>query len=231
MLFDMHVHTAEGSPCGVIKNEEMVNAYKQKGFDGVVLTNHVARWYMEHCYNLGYADYCKHLYDVYLAAKEFGEKIGLTVLYGQELKLDCTGSNDYLVYGVTYEQMLEYGDMMAWTPEKLKEASDSDGFVFYQAHPFREHMKIVNPAYLYGIEVFNGALNFEYPSDDQRNDIANLWADKFKLHKIAGSDCHTCDKVGVAGVKFFTEIRDNNDLVTALREDNYYLVEKAFTTR
>ncbi len=231
MLFDMHVHTAEGSPCASIKNEEMVVAYKEKGFDGVVITNHISRWYMVNHYSLCYEDYCKLNHEVYLDAKEKGEKVGLKVLYGQELSLDTTYHNDYLVYGLTLEQMLEYGDMMKWTPEKLKEASVSDGFVYYHAHPFRNGASVVSPDLLFGMELFNGSHDFERTWEDQRNDIANLWADKYKLHKIAGSDCHHIDRVGMAGVRFMSEINDINDLLSALREDNYYLVEKAITAR
>ncbi len=231
MLFDLHVHSAEGSPCATIKNEELVRAYKDKGFDGIVLTNHILRWYMNNYHKLSYEEYCKFNYDVYIDAKTQGDKIGLTVLYGQEIKLETTVNNDYLVYGLSYEQMIEYGDMMKWTPAMLKEASERDGFLVYQAHPFRNNMMIVSPCDLYGIEVFNGGQGFEHPWEDQRNDIANLWADKYKLHKIAGSDCHNTEHVGVAGVNFMSEIRDISDLLTALREDNYHLVEKAITAR
>lgn len=227
MLFDMHVHSAKGSPCASITSEEIATKYKEKRFDGIVLTNHLSKWSMVNHHKLDYPDFCKLIYESFLEVKEFGDKVGLTVLFGQELKLACTGSNDYLVYGVSYEQMLEYGDMMDWTPEKLKEASDSDGFVFYQAHPFRDHMKIVNPMYLYGLEVFNGGHDTKNPWEDQRNDIAKLWADKYGLRKIAGSYCHTVDKVGMAGVNFMLEIRNNDDLLSALRDNNYYLVEKA----
>ena len=221
MLFDMHVHSAEGSPCASIKNEELVKAYKEKGFDGIVLTNHIARWYMESSYRLSYTDYCKHLYDVYLDAKEKADKIGLKVFFGQELKLDTTPSNDYLLYGVTYEQLIDYGDIMSWSLSKLREASKSDGFVFYQAHPFREHMRVVSHELLYGVEVFNGG------HDDHFIDgIANLWAEKFGLSKIAGSDCHTLNSVGRAGVKFTSQINDNSKLVSALLNNEYYLVEK-----
>lgn len=220
MLFDLHVHSAEGSPCASIKNEELVRAYKEKGFDGFVLTNHFARWAMENRYNLSYKDFCKYFYEVYLDAKEHADKIGLKVLFGQELKIDCTGSNDYLVYGLSYEQMLEYDDIMTWTPQKLKEVSEKDGFVFYQAHPFRNHMKIVPTEYLYGVEAFNGC-----HEDNFIDNIASMWAEKFGLRKIAGSDCHELGTVGRAGVKFLSEIRDNNDLVYALMNKNYYLVE------
>ena len=52
-----------------------------------------------------------------------------------------------------------------------------------------------------------------------------MWAEKFGLRKIAGSDCHELGTVGRAGVEFLSEIRDNNDLVYALMNKNYYLVE------
>ena len=222
MLFDMHVHSAEGSPCAVIKKEELVEKYKEKGFDGLVLTNHLSKWSMSSHHKLDYPDFCKLIYEVYLSTKELGDKIGLKVLFGQELKLECTGSNDYLVYGLSYEQLIDYGDMMMWTPERLREVSEKDGFVFYQAHPFRDHMKIVPPNNLYGVEVFNGC------HDDKFIDtMANLWADKYGLRKIAGSDCHVADRVGMAGVKFLQPIMNNDDLLSALKENNYYLVERA----
>ena len=227
MLFDMHVHSAKGSPCASITSEEIAMKYKEKGFDGIVLTNHLSMWSMVNHHKLEYPDFCKLIYEAYTEVKEFGDKAGLTVLFGQELKLDCTGNNDYLVYGVTYEQMVDYGNMMLWTPAQLNEISKKDGFLVYQAHPFRDHMKIVNPTDLYGLEVFNGGHSTDNPWEDQRNDIANLWADKYGLRKIAGSDCHTLDKVGMAGVKFMQEIKNNADLLSALKDNNYYLVEKA----
>lgn len=70
------------------------------------------------------------------------------------------------------------------------------------------------------MEVFNGG-------DNQRNDIANVWADKYNLHKIAGSDCHDARAVGTAGVLFYNEISDNESLVAALQNDEYMLIERA----
>lgn len=221
MLLDMHVHSAEGSPCASIKNEELVRAYKEKGFDGFVLTNHVSRGYMVNSYKLSYNDYCKYIYDVYLQAKQYGDEEGIKVMFGQEFSLDATISNDYLVYGLSYEQMIDYGDMMTWTPAKLKEVANKDGFLFYQAHPFRNYMKLVPANDLFGVEVFNGS-----HGDHFIDNIAALWADKFGLRKIAGSDCHKIDRVGMAGVNFTKEINDNKDLVSALLDNNYYIVEK-----
>ena len=221
MLFDLHVHTKEGSPCAHAPARTLVNRYKEKGFDGIVITDHVSRWYMENCHKLSYEDYCKFNYEVYLEAKDEGDKIGLTVLHGCEYKLDSTFNNDYLVYGVTYEFLTENLDLFKVSLQQFKEHCEKHNVVLYQAHPFRDYAAVMSPNYLHGYEVVNGT---HIAHHSFRNEIASIWADKNKLHKIAGSDCHMEESVGLAGVKFKTEIKDNNDLVKALKEDNYYIV-------
>ena len=36
----MHAHDCEVSPCAVIKAKELVDGYKEAGYDGIVITNH-----------------------------------------------------------------------------------------------------------------------------------------------------------------------------------------------
>ena len=218
MLFDMHVHSAEGSPCAKITNRELVRAYKEKSYDGFVLTNHVSRGYMVNSYKLSYNDYCKYIYDVYLQAKQYGDEEGIKVMFGQEFSLDATISNDYLVYGLSYEQMIDYGDMMTWTPAKLKEVANKDGFLFYQAHPFRNGMFVKQPGIVDGIEVYNG-----HGNHDSRNDIANMWADKFGFRKLSGSDFHGVLTMEPGGVYFEDEINDSKDVAKALLANRYTL--------
>lgn len=226
MLFDMHVHTSEVSPCAIMPAREVVNRYKEKGFDGIVITDHIARYYMECCHKASYEDYCKIHYETYLAAKDEGEKVGLTVLYGCELKLDSS-NNDYLMYGITPEFLIEFGDIMKFSLSELKQACDKNSVLHYQAHPFRDGAMSVSPSLLFGMEAVNGCHIHEYSF---RNDIAMLWTDKYNLHKIAGSDCHSADAVGLAGLDFLCEIKSNSDLLDALKEDNYYIVQKTSKT-
>ena len=226
MLFDLHVHTKESSPCGQIEAKELPGLYKEKGYDGIVITDHFVRSCMVNHYNLPYDDYCVLHKKGYEQAKEAGEKIGITVFYGIELRLDATGNNDYLVYGMPNEFLLENKDIFTWSVSQLREAADENGFVFYQAHPFRNTMNIVDPEFLFGVEVFNGK-PYVRPIDSQRNEIANLWAEKFSLHKIAGSDCHRITQLATAGAKFACQIESENDFLDALKNDNYYLVERA----
>ena len=40
MRLEMHAHDCEVSPCAVIKAKELVDGYKEAGYDGIVITNH-----------------------------------------------------------------------------------------------------------------------------------------------------------------------------------------------
>ncbi len=217
MLFDMHVHTHPASPCAHLDGKTIAEYYKKAGFDGIVITDHFIKSFMVN-YGLTYEECCNKHMQGYLEAKHRGDEIGLTVLYGCELRFQSS-VNDYLVYGMTNDFLLSNLDIFDWTPSHFKEVCEQNGFVFYQAHPFRNGITIINPDDLFGIEVFNGGYN-------QRNDIANIWAEKYNLHKISGSDCHSADQLGVAGVAFYNQINDEKQLVHALLNDEYMLVER-----
>ena len=45
--YDLHVHTREVSPCGRMTIEEMGEAYERAGYDGIWLTNHLHRDFLE----------------------------------------------------------------------------------------------------------------------------------------------------------------------------------------
>ena len=88
--------------------------------------------------------------------------------------------------------------------------------LFYQAHPFRNGITVVPPEHLFGIEVLN-----THPRHDSRNDIALAWAEKYKLHKIAGSDCHQKQDVGTSAVFTDYPVKNIKDLVYILKNDLY----------
>ena len=88
-----------------------------------------------------------------------------------------------------------------------------EGLLFYQAHPFRNGMSVVNPQLLDGIETYNG-----HPRHESRNDIAMAWAEKYGLQQISGSDFHDPDGYALGGILTRERIRSQKDLLKALRE-------------
>ena len=215
MKIELHIHTEGFSYCGKLSVAEIVELYSKAGYDAIVLTNHfntVSRQWFE---NNGGVDYLKSYFDTIRQGIELGKKCNLLVMGGFELRFD-ENENDYLVYGMTEAMCQDYEKIFAMTPREFKAFADERGVLFYQAHPFRNGITVVPPEYLFGIEVLN-----THPRHDSRNDIALAWAEKYGLHKIAGSDCHQLCDVGSSAIYTDYQVRNTEDLVHVLKNDLY----------
>lgn len=218
MKIDLHVHTSEVSMCGRLTARETVEKYKAADYDAIVITNHYNRDTADHFARHGIPDFNAHYRQTYDLARKIGEEVGLLVLPGYELRFD-ENFNDYLVYGMPDDVCDDYKTLFASHPREFGALARERGFLFYQAHPFRNHMQVTSPSCLFGIEVKNGN-----PRHDSRNDIAEQWAEKFGLHRIAGSDCHEITDVGITGIETSRDVRTVDDLVAILREDDYTIL-------
>ncbi|MBO4344255.1 MAG: PHP domain-containing protein [Victivallales bacterium] len=218
MKIDLHVHSKEVSPCGHIPIEELIPLYSKTQFDAIVLTNHFSANVAKIQREAGHPNFAEYYMESYQKAKTIGEQCGLLVLCGFELRF-AANSNDYLVYGLPEDMVADCEKYFTMTPEEFYPISQERGFLFYQAHPFRDAMVVVRPDCLFGIEVKNG-----HPRHDSRNDIAAAWAQKSNLHKIAGSDCHRLPDVGLAGIETDADVRTIEDLVEVLRNDRYSIL-------
>ena len=215
MKIELHIHTEGFSYCGKLSVAEIVELYSKAGYDAIVLTNHfntVSRQWFE---KNGGVDYLKSYFDTIRQGVELGKKCNLLVMGGFELRFD-ENENDYLVYGMTEAMCQDYEKIFAMTPWEFKTFADEKGILFYQAHPFRNGMTVTPPECLFGIEVLN-----THPRHDSRNDIALAWAEKYDLHKIAGSDCHQTVDVGSSAILTDYPVKNMNDLVYVLKNDLY----------
>ena len=217
MKIDLHVHTAEISGCSNVSAEDAVRLYAEAGYDAIVLTNHYAN-YNKHRFSSAGLDFMTEYEKCYRKAQKAGDQYGVRVLCGYELRFN-QNDNDYLVYGMTFETARDCDRIFAMTPREFSAFAAERGILFYQAHPFRNHMTVVNPSYLFGIEVRNGN-----PRHDSRNDIAIAWATRFSLHKIAGSDFHQVEDVGCSGIITQTDVESMEDLVEILKKDAYRII-------
>lgn len=187
------------------------------GYDVVVITDHFYPGFIEWAKEEG-KDLKEEFLSGYRAAKEEGDKLGVKVLYGCELRFECS-SNDYLVYGVDEDFFTE--DKVYMTPRTFSEYAKEHGLLFYQAHPFRVGMTITRPEYLFGVEVHNGS-----PFHNSHNAIAKAWAVENGLHMISGSDTHRDNDYARGGVITDRKIETMDDLLSMLRDDDYYLITK-----
>lgn len=216
MKIELHAHTSEVSFCGKVPAKDLVRLYREAGYDCLVITNHFNDYTAKLHAEAGRPDFPKYYHEEFEKAARFGREAGLLVLCGYEVRFLSYGVNDFLVYGMPRDIAEDAERIFSMDPHTFGELARKRDFLFYQAHPFRNSMTITDPADLFGIEVNNA-----HPRHDSRNDVAKLWADKFHLHGIAGSDCHQAQDAGHAGILTEETVRNMEDLVRVLRNDLY----------
>lgn len=213
-LYEMHAHTSEVSPCSTVPADVMVKTYIESGYSGIVITNHFSR----HIFNRGsdYPSYdasWKEKVDYFLTGYQKAKEAApadFTVLLGMEIAF-LENDNDYLVYGLDENFLYENENLLEMGIKKFSELAHEHGLVVYQAHPFRDRMRVTIPTLLDGVEVHNG-----HPRHDSRNDIALHWAKKFGLKMVSGTDCHVLGEHARGGIIVPERILDNQQLLAAL---------------
>lgn len=210
-LWETHAHTAGISPCGHVSPERMAQMYAEAGYTGVVLTNHLNPYIFGSHANDSWEQKLRWFFG---GGERLQQAAGtkLRVLCGAELRF-YGADNDYLVYGMTEDWLRAHPDIFEWGVQKFYEMAEENGFLFMQAHPFRNNMTMVNPRYLHGIEAYNGNCRH-----DSRNDIAAAWAKKFSLLTTAGSDFHEEEDAARGGILTERDIRTMEDFIAAVRE-------------
>lgn len=230
--WELHFHTAETSPCGHIPAAQGIAAYKEQGYDGVVVTDHYAG------YNFArFSGSWEQKLDAWLAgsraAMEEGARLGLTVLQGMELRLDGAApcgepaldalrgtANEYLVYGVQEEQLRRHPALYTLNERELAALAGELGWLVAQAHPCRPGMAFCPPALLEGAEVYNG--NKRHQS---HNEKAAAFCEANGLIGLSGSDFHEEEDLARGGVAFEEKIHTAEEWLRALRAGRYCRIE------
>lgn len=218
-LYEMHAHVREVSTCAVAYAEDLIKCYTDKGYTGIVLTDHMnaSTFKVPGIENASWDEKIDHFLAGFNAVKKAAEG-KFIVLQGMEINF-YNHPNDYLVYGVTEEFLRSNGDLMAMKPKEFSKIAHENGLLMIQAHPFRRGMKVEDWKILDGYEIFNGN-----PRHHSSNEMAAQWA-KFhgKTLVTSGSDFHEKEDMGIGGIYFKSPIETNDDLLRELRAGNYRL--------
>jgi len=215
---DTHVHTADVSPCGVVPARELVNMYKESGYDTVIITDHYGDYFFHNHEKLNWDDKIDKLLLGYYMAKEEAEKVGLFVLLGIEINF-VWSTNDYLVYGLDEDFLKANKNLHRLELSKVRELIKQQGAVIYQAHPFRPGMSEVEPGLLDGIEVYNGNLRH-----NSRNDLAYRYAKENGLKMLSGSDFHEVEDLARGGIITDKKITSIEEFIDLLTTEDYKLI-------
>ncbi|MBQ8005194.1 MAG: PHP domain-containing protein [Clostridia bacterium] len=222
--YETHLHTAECSACGKASAAEQVAFYAEKGFDGIIVTDHffngnttVPRE------GLSWKEKVERFCEGYLNALREGKKEGLDVFFGWEYSFYGT---DFLTYGLSPRWLLDNPQIMEmehW--DYCNFVRDSGGLIIH-AHPFREanYIKEIRllPRNVDGVEVINSSrTKFE-------NKMAFDYAKKYDLIKFAGSDNHRAFAHGnVAGIETPYKIENMQQFVEIIKKGKF----KIFTQK
>ena len=215
MKIELHAHTSQSSGCGRMPGEELIGRYKGAGYGTVVVTDHfIGSRDGEKTRAARIEKWLKG----YRAAKKTGDRIGMNVLMGAEMRFATTGCEDFLVFGMK-EEYAE--DMMAVLDadagiEKLYAAAHERGMLVVQAHPFRPGLVAQEHRYLDGVEVYNG-----HPHHNSHNDLALEYglAGGADFLRTSGSDAHETDELARGGIIVPGEITTNDELLAFLKSN------------
>ena len=191
-LYETHVHTSQGSSCASSKGSEYVPRYQDLGYTGIIITDHFFRGTTAIDRSLPWEKWVNDFCRGYEDAKEEGARRGLDVFFGWEERF---GSDDFLVYGLDKEWLLQHPEVPNWTWKEQYDEVRRYGGCIIHAHPFRQrfYIKTINliTDFIDGVEAANAG------SKDKTNDaLALVYAKKLGLPVIAGSDSHNISEVG-----------------------------------
>ena len=212
---ETHFHTDEVSPCGRVPAVKGVSLYKEAGYSGVMVTDHISTGYLTDSYP---GETWREKIDYYLRGYRAALPLAderFSVMLGMELRFEQNG-NDYLIFGVTEEFLYENEWFTRLPLKKFKELATEKSLTIVQAHPFRNDMTVTDPRLIDGMEVFNGN-----KGHDSRNWVAAQWAKRFKLIPTSGSDFHKEEDLAHGGIYVSELPRDSRALRRFLLRGDY----------
>ena len=209
---ELHTHSNPCSGCSRLSPAELVALYAEKGYDGLVLTNH----FEPGKYALGKEKAVAMQMDDYEAAKAAGAKHGIAIYLGAEIRFQ-ENINDYLIYGVNRELLEIFYHYLPTDVATFRREVNLPDSVFLQAHPFRSGMVLCDPRLLDGMECLN-----LHPRHNSAVGLATQYAYEKDLKiKIAGSDCHDCGDQGLAALRTKNLPRDSFEIAEILKSGDY----------
>ena len=205
MLIDLHTHTQPLSHDSLLTPDDLIEAAKSAGLDGVCLTEHDFFWEPEKV-----ADLRKRHSFLVIPGIEVNTEDGHIVVFGLE----------HYVYGM--HRMHELAALV-----------EAAGGVMIAAHPYRRQLPfelrhegdwsealeraVSNPAYahVHAIETHNGR------GSHRENAFAVEVASRLKAREVAASDAHGAADVGRCATEFEHKIEDLPSLIKELKAGRF----------
>ncbi len=220
--YEMHCHTSPVSACAKADVRDTVGFYKSRGYDGVFITNHFLNTYAPLGKDASYEEKINFYFSDYEAALVVGKELGIKVFFGIETTYRGT---DFLVYGLDKEWFLQHPQIMEMDIKEKLAFMREHGAYAAQAHPYREayyidHIRLY-PRSVDAIEVINANRT------PLENEMARLYAEKYELNMLAGSDNHQGSKqTKFAGLQSETPICSEAEFIEGMKQGRFQIFEE-----
>ena len=223
--YQLHIHTAPCSRCGMLTPEELCKALSEYGFKGGVITNHFyhGNTGIDRSENTSWEQFVSAFEEDWLACKKEAEKYELDIIFCIEESLKQ--GIEILCYGVTPKVLYDNPQLINEDAEEWVRVMRENGVVVIQAHPFREASYIPDPGPLPielidGVEVFNNG-----NSDPIMNQRALEFAEANPhLLRTSSADAHWYEAVQFGGIVTEHRIQNEEDLAMVLRSREYQIL-------
>ena len=209
MLVDLHGHTKGISKCCQIPYQQVLETTLEHGMDGVVLTNHYQKSYIQDGDIDGFVE--KYIAEFY-TTEEYGEKIGCRVYFGVELTTARYPNVHMLIYGVDPDFLRIHPWLFDLTQEELYQLVKANKGILIQAHPFRNGATVLDPRFMDGVEINCHPL---YGKSYAQELLAI--AKEHSLIVTCGGDFHADTYRPKCGMVLPENIKDHHDLCAYLR--------------
>lgn len=213
--YETHTHTSETSMCSKISGADLVQFYRNNGFSGVCITDHLdyflkgwARVPKDAPWPERVEGFCKG----YEAALSAGKQIGIDVFFGWEY---AERGAHFVTFGLDKQWLLDHPNLLELSLREYCNLVHSDGGFIIHAHPFRLDEVApeitLYPQQVDAVEVINACRT------DFQNRCADQYADNFGLLKVAGSDNHIGRLKRLAGIALDRRLGDIDDMINAIK--------------
>ncbi len=189
--YETHLHTVEGSACGVTPGREYPAIFKERGYDGIFITDHFFHGNTRPSRELDWPDYVDAYMKGYEEAKKAGDAIGFKVFFGIEENFE---GDEFLLYGIDREFLLAHPSIPHWTREEMIKWVHEYGGAVMQAHPFRDR-DYIKKIHLY-LDDVDGIEGINTANKANDNLAALCYALKYGMMIQAGSDTHFVRQIG-----------------------------------
>ena len=115
--YETHSHTFPVSKCARVSPREVVEFYKEAGYDGIFITNHFIDGNINIERSRPYEERINFYFSDYEEAKKLEDEIGIKVFYGVEVSYMGI---DFLVYGLDKEWFLAHPEIETLSFRNLK---------------------------------------------------------------------------------------------------------------